>query len=75
MSYRQSWGKNAGGAALIFLVIMAAVSIAALALRILAYLLPLLWQCLQWVVLTLYDFFVYGVQQFRRWRAHSVRGP
>jgi hypothetical protein len=45
LSYRQSWGKNAGGAALIMLGIMAAVGIA-IVLRILAYLLPLLWQCL-----------------------------
>lgn len=75
VSYRQSWGKNAAGAALIFLVIMGVVAIAALALRILAYLLPLLWQCLQWVVLTIYDFYVYGLQQFRRWRTQSARGP
>lgn len=25
-----------------------------------------------WVVLTIYDFRVYGVQQFRRWRTQSA---
>jgi hypothetical protein len=75
LSYRQSWGKNAGGAALIMLGIMAAVGIAMVVLRILAYLLPLLWQCLQWIVLTIYDFCVYGMQQFRQWRAKAARSP
>ncbi len=75
LSHRQSWGKNAGGAALIILGIMMVVAIAEMALRILAFLLPLVWQCLQWIVLTIYDFCVYCIQQFRQWRAHSVRAP
>lgn len=75
LSYRQSWGKNAGGAALIIVGIMAVVAIAAVVLRVLAYLLSLVWQCSRWVVLTIYDLCVYGIQQVRQWRASSARGP
>lgn len=75
LSYRQSWGKNAGGAALIMLAILIAVGIAAAALRVIGYLVPLLWQCLQWIALTAYDLCLYGLQKLRQWRAHRPGNP
>jgi hypothetical protein len=47
----------------------------ALSVWIIAYLIPLLWQCMRWVALTLYDLLVYGIQQFRQWRAGSTGTP
>ena len=44
----------------------------AMVLRILLYVLPLLWNCLAWIVLTLYDLCVYSVERVRMWRSHSV---
>jgi hypothetical protein len=55
LSFRQGWGKNGGAAALIFIAIMAALVMLALVVRVLAYLIPLFWQCVRWVALTLYD--------------------
>jgi hypothetical protein len=70
LSYRQSWGKNAGAVALIFIGIIATLATLTLAVRILAYVIPLLWQCARWLVLTLYDLLVHCVQHFRQSRAH-----
>src|SRR5688572_4363156 len=75
LSFRQGWGKNAGAVALIFVAIMAALAMLALIVRIIAYLIPVLWQCVRWVTLTLYDLFVYGIQQLRQWRARSTGTP
>ncbi|WP_457806095.1 DUF4236 domain-containing protein [Stenotrophomonas maltophilia] len=59
LSFRQSWGKNTGVMALLVLcfVVLAAM------VKVLLYLLPLLWQCLAWVVLTVYDLCRYGIQR------------
>jgi hypothetical protein len=75
LSYRQSWGENAGGVALVVVAIMAAVGVIAVALKILAYILPILWQCLRWVVLTIYDLCLYGAQKFKQWRTSSLGAP
>lgn len=75
LSYRQGWGKNAGAAALIVVALLAILGIFALAVRILAFLIPLLWQCVRWVALTIYDLLVYGMQELRRWRARSTGTP
>jgi hypothetical protein len=72
LSLRQGWGKNAGATALIFVAIMAGLAVLALVVRIIAYLIPLLWQCVRWVALTLYDLLLYGIQRFRQWRARSI---
>jgi hypothetical protein len=72
LSYRRSWGKNAGVAALIELVVAVAVGVLAIVLRILLYVLPVLWNCLVWIVLTVYDLCVYGVERVRVWRSHSA---
>ena len=47
----------------------------ALVVRVFAYLIPVLWQCVRWVALTLYDLVLYGIQQFRQWRARSTGTP
>jgi hypothetical protein len=72
LTYRRSWGKNAGAAALIVLVVTVAFGALAIALRILLFVLPLLWNCLAWIVLTLYDLCVYGVERVKMWRSHSA---
>jgi hypothetical protein len=36
---------------------------------------PLFWQCVRWVALTLYDLLSYGIQRFRQWRARSTSTP
>ena len=75
LSFRQGWGKNAGAAALIFVAIIAALAMMALFVRVIAYLIPILWQCVRWVALTLYDLFVYCIQQLRQWRSRSIGTP
>lgn len=72
LSYRQGWGKNAGGA--IALVLLAVVAVAVV-VRVLIYLLPLLWQCMAWIVLTVYDLARYGKQRFQAWRAGAAAQP
>lgn len=56
-------------------MVTAAMAIIAIAIKILAYLLPLVWQCLTWIALTIYDLCVYGVQQLRMWRARWAARP
>lgn len=75
LSFWQGWGKNAGAAALSFIAIMAALVMLALVVRVFAYLIPLFWQCVRWVALTLYDLLLYGIQRFRQWRARSTGTP
>jgi hypothetical protein len=75
LSFRQGWGKNAGAAALILIAIMAALVMMALVVRVFAYLIPVLWQCVRWVALTLYDLVLYGIQQFCQWRARRTGTP
>lgn len=72
LTYRRSWGKNAGGAALIVLAVMVAFGTLAIALRIVLFVLPLLWNCLAWIVLTLYDLCVYGVGRLKMRRSHPA---
>lgn len=71
LSYRQGWGKGAGAIALVMLV----VAVLAVAVRVLIYLLPLLWQCLAWIVLTVFDLASYGKQRFQAWRAGASAQP
>lgn len=59
LSFRQNWGRNAGVMAVFFVCFM----LLAAVVKALIYLLPLLWQCLAWVVLTVYDLCRYGVQR------------
>jgi fatty acid desaturase len=61
LSFRQGWGKNAGAAALILIAIMAALVMLALVVRVFAYLIPVLWQCMCWVAHMLYDLVLYGI--------------
>ena len=68
LSFRQSWGKNSGAAAAIAILVMAVV---AAAVQLLVLVIPLIWQCLTWLALTIYDFGVYCVQAFKKWRARS----
>jgi hypothetical protein len=60
---------------LILIAIMAALVMLALVVPVFAYLIPLFWQCVHWVALTLYDLLLYGIQRFRRWRARSTGTP
>ena len=75
LSYRESWGKNSGDAALFVLAFMAALALVAVVVRILVCVLPLIWQCIKWVVLTTCDLSVYGMQQLRVWLARLRRPP
>jgi hypothetical protein len=62
ISYRGSWGKNSGGAiAIVFL----ALAFFAVVLRLVAFLIPLLWSLVTWIALTMYDLCSYGVQQIK----------
>lgn len=72
LSYRQSWGKNAGSAALIIAAFMLALAVVAILIKLLAYVVPLIWHCLQWIVLTIYDLCVYGVQKMEAWRSGAA---
>jgi len=72
LTYRRSWGKNAGAAALVVLAVAVTLGALAIALRIFLFVLPLLWNCLVWVVLTLYDLCVYGVERVKMRRSHSA---
>lgn len=76
LSYRKAWGKNAGGAALVFLA-FALVAVALVTLvKVIAYVGPLIWQCAVWVALTCYDMCVYGASSVRAFfsRARSTDG-
>ena len=75
LTYRRNWGKNAGGAALIVFAVVLVAGAFAIALRILLYVLPLLWRCLTWIGVTLYDLCVHGVGQAKMWRPQSVVTP
>ena len=68
LSYRQSWGKGSGAVVGIAMLVVAVVAVA---VQLLIYLIPLIWQCLTWLVLTIYDFCIYGTQQFKAWRSRS----
>lgn len=59
LSFRQSWGKNSGAMAVLVLCFVALAAI----VKVLLHLLPLLWQCLAWVVLTVHDLCRYGIQR------------
>ena len=63
--------KNAGGAALIVFAIMLVAGAFVVALRILLYVLPLLWKCLAWIAVTLYDLGVRGGERGKMWRSRS----
>jgi hypothetical protein len=66
LSFRKNWGKDAGGAALILIAFLAVLAAAAVALRLLAYVLPLLWECIKWLALTAYDFAIFFIKKMRR---------
>ena len=72
LSYRQGWGRNSGAAVAIAVLLFAA---AAFAIQLLIYILPLIWQCLVWIVLTVHDLAVYGIQRFKAWRGQSAGRP
>ena len=72
LSYRQRWGKNAGFAALVVLAFMVALAVVAVSIRILVYVVPLIWNTLKWVLLTVYDLCAYGVEKVQIWRSSSV---
>ena len=72
LSYRQCWGKNAGAATLVALAFMVALAVVAISIRILVYVAPLVWNCLKWILLTIYDLCAYGVEKVRIWRSSSV---
>lgn len=65
LSYRQNWGKNAGGAAAVIMAVLAALTLAAIAIKILIYALPIIWNCLRWLLLTIYDLCTYTFQQMK----------
>ena len=73
LSYRQAWGKNAGGAAAVVMTVVLVLAVAAIAVKVLVYALPVIWNCLKWVVLTIYDLFTYGRQQMNT--RHSQGTP
>lgn len=65
LSYRRNWGKNNGGAALIALTFMLALAAIGMFIKLLIYVLPLLWSWLKWIVMTLYDLCAYGIKRIR----------
>jgi hypothetical protein len=65
LSYRRNWGKDGSGAALIVLAFMLALAAIGILIKLLIYVLPLLWSCLKWLVMTLYDLCAYGIQRTR----------
>ena len=71
LSFRQSWGKNAGAGALVVVVAALVVGAIALAIQMLVVLVPIIWQCLTWLALTTYDLCVYAGQRFKDWRSRS----
>ena len=71
LSFRQSWGKNAGATGLILVFVSLAIAALVLVFQLLVILIPIIWQCIAWLVLTTYDLAVHCVQQFRDWRSHS----
>ena len=75
LTYRRNWGKNAGSAALIAFAVMLVAGAFVVALRILVYVLPLLWKCLAWIAVTLYELGVRGVERAKIWRSQSVVSP
>jgi hypothetical protein len=72
LSYRQNWGKNAGSAALIIAAFMLALAAVTVSIKLLAYLVPLIWNCLMWIVLTVYDLSAYGVKKMEAWRSGAA---
>lgn len=68
LSYRQSWGKRWGAGVAIALALAA---LAVLAVNLLLVLVPLLWQCIVWIVLTLYDFARYATNAFVQWKSRQ----
>ena len=66
LSFRQSRGKNSGVAIAIAALI---VGIVVVAVQLLIYLIPLIWQCVAWIALTTYDLVKYGVHKFHARRA------
>lgn len=75
LSYRRSWGKNAGAAALIVLAVVIAFGVLAVALRILLFVIPLLWSCLAWIALTLYDLCIYAVGRMKMPQSNPAVAP
>ena len=65
LSFRQSWGKNAGAAALILVGLLLAFGALVLVGRVILFLAPIVWQCLAWTVLTVYDICHYAYCQLR----------
>src|SRR5690606_34532534 len=56
LSYRQSWGKNGTGMAIIAAVVgMVVYAVVYVVVNVLFLIVPLVWQCLAWIFMTTYD--------------------
>jgi len=75
LSFRQGWGKNAGAAALLVFAILGAVTVFVIAVRILLFVLPILFQIVSWVVLTIYDCVVQVIESVVAWRSGTAPAP
>jgi len=60
LSFRQNWGKDSGVVVAAMVLIIA---VAAIAVQVLIYLVPIVWQCLTWIGLTAYDLCVYAMRR------------
>jgi hypothetical protein len=59
------------------MVVVLALAVAVVAIKVLVYALPIIWNCLKWVVLTIYDLCRYGFQQMnsRQSQGTPLRHP
>jgi fatty acid desaturase len=71
LSFRQSWGKRSGAAALILAIIAIAIGAFMFLVLVFMCLLAMIWQCLAWLALTCYDFYLYVVERIKEWRAKA----
>jgi len=69
LSFRQSWGKDAGAVAIILVLALAAFAVVALMVRLLIFVVPIIWQGIAWLALTTYDLAVYLSGRFKSWLA------
>ncbi len=60
LSFRKNWGKNSNGMTLLVLLVLGVLFVVIKAILIL---LPLIWACIGWLVLTLFDFVRYLMQR------------
>src|SRR5690349_17512770 len=75
LSFRQNWGKDAGAVFLLIGVLLLAAAALAALVQVLLYVIPIVWRCLVWLALTLYDFGVFLVQKVRDLLAARSASP